>query len=471
MSKIKLLAALGGWLLALQVAAQSIPQELDAMFDATVRAQRNSLVVKSLSAAVQFSDGQVWAGTFGTSTTFPVDSVTPEYAYAIGSITKTITAACILQLVDEGVLGLDDSVGQWLPPFEHVDPNITIRQLLRHQTGLNDVITNPAFDAASKVDLDSVWTLTNLVNDYLLAPLAAPGGGFSYSNTNYALLGLIIEAATGQTYRQAFEERFFGPLGLESLVIPPFDADPQDIAHLWIYNPSGGAYSDAHTFFVNWDSFRSAAGPIGGYYGTASDVAIWNRAFLRGDLHSAATLTQAKQTIAAGTPANGRHGLGIMERKFLGLTAYGHGGDIGYSGVTYYFPEKDMSITVLNNDSKRNSWALAPVVQALLQDCLTYEASVPTNNTLTTNGLRVQAFPNPITDRLVLHLDLPLTTEQVQVTLHDATGRRVAEQNFQNLATGQHTLALEGLANLPSGVYAAQVSLDGMATRSVRVVK
>ena len=472
MSKFNAFLAAIGLILSLStLRAQSVPPALAAQFEITLKAQRNVLGVKSLSAAVQLSNDSVWAGAFGISSTFPLDSVTPNHAYAIGSITKTITAACILQLADEGVLKLDDSVAQWLPSIPYVNPKITIRQLLRHQSGLYDVITNPAYDPATKVNLDSIWTLSNLVNDYMNPPLFAPGTSWSYSNTNYALLGMIVEAATGNSYRTEYKNRFFNALPLNSLALTPFDPAPDDVAHLWIYNASTGAYTDAHSFFSNWHSFTSSAGPIGGYYGTARDIAVWNRAFGRGDLHSPAILAEAKTTVATPNPASGRYGLGLMQRKFLGWEAYGHGGDIGYSSITYYFPEKDISITVLNNDQKRNSWALAPVVQALLKNYLDYQASVGTESPLGVEALNARVYPNPFTDALEISVDLPNDVDALQLRLTDALGREISHTEAGSFAEGTQILRLNQLGKLPSGLYFAQIVVNGKTLQTLKVSK
>jgi len=466
-----LLTAFCLFLLLQKPAAQSVPPALETLFKQTLQTQRNTLGVKSLSAAVQLSNDSVWAGAYGISSTFPLDSVTPNHAYAIGSITKTITAACILQLADEGILQLDDSLHEWLPPFPFVDSNITIRQLLRHQSGLYDVITNPAYDAATKINLDSIWSLHNLVRDYMNPPLFAPGAGWSYSNTNYALLGLIVEAASGNNYRAEYTDRFFNPLQLNSLVLSPFDGLPDEIAHLWIYNPNNGSSTDAHSFFSNWNSFYSSAGPIGGYYGTARDIAVWNRAFLRGDLHSPAILAEAKTTVSTPNPASGRYGLGIMQRKFLNLEAFGHGGDIGYSSITYYFPEKDISITVLNNDQKKNSWALAPVVQALLKNYIDYQASVSTDQPISIEALNASAYPNPFTDAISISINLPTKAQDVQVVLLNAFGTALVQNDLGKCPAGLQNIGIEQLEKLPSGIYFLRVLLDGKALQTIKVSK
>ena len=451
--------------------AQGIPAKLETELNKTLKTMRLTVGARSLSAAIQFSDNATWSSADGVSSQSPLDYASPDHSYAIGSITKSITDACVLQLADEGKLTLGDSLHKWLPAFPYVNPNITIRQLLRHQSGLFDVITNPAFDAASKVKLDSIWSLSNLVRDYIKAPLFAPGASWSYSNTNYALLGLIVEAATGNTYHEEYKRRFFDPLNLGSLVIPPYDPYPSKVAHVWLDGNGDGITEDFHFFFSKWRSFSTAAGPIGAYYATAKDVAVWNRAFLRGDLHSPATLDEAKTTVATTMPASGRYGLGIMERKFFGLVAYGHGGDIGYSGITYYFPAKDISITVLNNDGLIRSWDLAPIIQALLKVYLDYQTAVSTTQAYTAETLKAKAYPNPFSDDLTVSAVLPDEAATIAVVLTNAVGATVAQTHAVRLPSGPQNIPIAALGQLPRGVYFANILIDGAMAGTVQVVK
>lgn len=431
---------------------------------------RLSLGTRSLSAAIHFKDGSKWALAEGISSNTPYDPATPAHHYCIGSVTKSITAACVLQLADEGKLDLDARVGDLLPAFPHVNPNITVRQLLRHQSGLYDVITNPAYDQASKSRLDSIWSLSNLVRDYIKAPLFAPGTNWSYSNTNYALLGLIVEAVTGKPYYEEYERRFFTPLNTATIVLPPYDPYPAKVAHLWTDTNGDGVTEDLHSFFSRWRSFQTSAGPIGAYYATAGDVATWMRAFLRGDLHTEAILNEAKTTVATTMPASGRYGLGIMERKFLGLTAYGHGGDIGYSAISYYFPAKDIGISVLNNDATKISWDLAPVIQALLKAYLDYETLTAAQSPgLETFGAKIA--PNPFSEQLALSLSLPDANTDAQVVLLDALGSTVARTETLRLPAGTHQIPLSDLGHLPRGLYWAQVWIDGVRQGTIKVVK
>ncbi|MFN0033880.1 MAG: serine hydrolase [Saprospiraceae bacterium] len=452
-------------------AAQTVPPELENLLNNTLDSMKTVLGVKSLGAAMQLSNGAIWARSTGISSQTPFQNVTPAHAYAIGSITKSITAACVLQLADEGVLNLDDPLHLWLDTFQFVNPNITIRQLLRHESGLYDVITNPAYNTANNATLDSIWSLENLIRDFMKPQLFAPGAGWSYSNTNYALLGLIVEEAAGNTYYAEYRERFFTPLGLSSLALIPYDPLPVPRAHLWL-NLGSGTLEDADWFFSNWISFFTSAGPMGGYFSTPTDVAVWMRAFMSGQLHTPGIMAQAKTVVTApGLPGGTKYGLGLMERTLLGYKGYGHGGDIGYSSFSLYFPDKDVSIAVLNNDQTKTSWALVPVIQALLKACINYEMSVSANSPFETNDLAITFSPNPFSEKLGISIELPQKAESVEVVLTNSMGQEVAANAASDLPVGNQDLSIANLENLPEGIYFARLSVDGKPVRAVKVVR
>lgn len=452
--------------------AQNIDPQLDFLLSETLDSMKKVLGVKSLGAAMQFPDDQVWARSVGISEEDPdTVEVSPDHRYCIGSITKTITSACVLQLADEGILNLDDSLHEWLDTFPFVNPNITIRQLLRHQSGLYDVITNPAYNTANNAQLDSVWSLKNLIKDYIKAPLFAPGAGWSYSNTNYVLLGLIIEKATGSNYFSEYRSRFFTPLGLGSFALMPYDPTPEPRAHVWL-NLGGPALEDADWFFSNWTSFFTSAGPAGGYFATPTDVAKWTRAFMSGKLHTPGMMAQAKTVVTApGLPNGTKYGLGLMSRKMLGLDALGHGGDIGYSSFALYFPQKDVSIAVLNNDQKKTSWMLQPVIQALLKTCMDYQMSVAVSNPLKVNELEINFSPNPFSEKLDVSLVLPQKSASVEVVLTNLMGQKMAAISVENLPEGRQFLEIPNLGNLPSGVYFAQIFVENRLVGSSKILK
>ncbi|NJO72159.1 MAG: serine hydrolase [Oscillatoriales cyanobacterium RM1_1_9] len=204
--------------------------ELTADFQAAldqVLAERN---FPGLSASVIMSDGTVWAGTQGVSDLENQTPLKPDDRFVIGSVTKLFTATVVMQLAEEGTLNLDDPMNQWIPGIAERIPNgdqITVRQLVSHTSGVRDyddsdlgkaIETNPE-------RAQEEWTPEDFIElIYDKEPANSPGQ-FDYSNTNYTLLGEIIEAATDSDLEAQFQTRIFDPLGLENT----FYALPEDI--------------------------------------------------------------------------------------------------------------------------------------------------------------------------------------------------------------------------------------------------
>lgn len=453
------------------LAAQSVDPKLDSVLQHTLDSMRSVLGVKSLSAAVQLPNGATWAGTDGVSSIFPLENATSDHAYAIGSVTKTITAACILQLADEGVLSLDDSINFWLDTLPYVNPDITIRQLLRHQSGLFDIVTSMAFNTSMGFTYDSTYELGQVLPTFMEPPLFQPGTGWSYSNTNYVLLGMIIEAATGNFYHDEVRQRFLNPLGMGSTALPPFEVLPSQVANLWFDLDGDNVTDDAGDYFAGYASFNSNVGPAGAYHGTATDMAQWMRALLGSDLLSADMLSQMQSTVATQMPGGTKYGLGIMERTFSGLKGWGHGGDIGYSASVFYFPQKDISIAVLNNDARKNSWELAPVIVALLKTYVECEQAVSLAGEPVFGDLVIRGAPNPFLDRISVSLELPKPVASLEFLLTDLSGRKVWSVPQNKVAAGRHTFDLNGLEAVPSGQYLLQVVADGQLVATAKNVK
>lgn len=453
-----------------QLKAQTVPPALQMKFDQILDSMQGVLKIKSLGAAVQLNNDAVWAGASGISTVNPLDSVSPDHAYLIGSVAKTITSACILQLADEGILSLDDPLHKWLDTIEFINPNITIRQLLRHQSGVFDVLYHPDFNYTIQSAPSVIWSLSDVVNTFILAPNFQPGAGWAYSNTNYMLLGMIIEKASGHPYYQEFKTRFFTPLHLNSLKIPPFDGLPDTIAHVWLDITNDGVLDDIHNLYITWNALFSAAGPAGCYFAKPTDMAVWMRTFLGKNLVSANTLNEAKTTVATNLPGPTRYGLGIMERNYLGIKGFGHGGDLTYSATVFYFPSKDISIAVMGNDGSKTSWKLAPVVTALLKGYMDYCALVAVDGPEKPD-IELNLHPNPFQQYLELDVNLPQTATALRVQLYNEQGQNCAAKTFSSLPAGAQTLRWDGLADLSPGMYLLEISVDGQLLQSKKVLK
>lgn len=450
--------------------AQDVPADLDLLLRNTLDSMRTVLGAKSLSAAMQFNDGAVWAHAKGISSTTPLANVTPNDAYLIGSVTKTLTSARILQLADEGVLSIDDSLNVWLDTMQYINPNITIRQLLQHTSGIHDVLATPGQQDSLLADISKIWTPEELIEKFIQPPLFQAGTAWSYSNTNYFLLSMIIKEATGNPFYTEIRNRFFTPLGLGSFAIPSFESLNSPVAHVWIDLNGDNIQDDAHDFYINWLSLNSTAGAAGGYYSTPSDCTKWMRSYMRGDVISAEMMAAAKTTVSAPGSQGGQYGLGLMKNSFLGNIAYGHGGDLAYHASSWYFPEKDLSITVFTNDDQKDSWKLLPVIKELLRTCMNY-TPVSASHDLAEYGAQFEAFPNPFEDGFTATYSLPDFKGDVNLTLTNSLGQRLKSVECDANHDGQQSFKFDELKSLDTGIYFLTMNINGTAFKTIKLFK
>ena len=168
----------------------------------------------------QFGDATF---TFGTTELGGTEPVTTNDHGRVGSVTKTMTATIILQLVQEGRLALDDPVSKYVASVPDGD-NITIAQLLDMRSGLYSYTDDPEWAAGQRCRTQRVWTPQELLDIAFAHPADfAPGSNWHYTNTNYILLGMIMEQLTGQTASELFEQRLFTPLGMDDTVLPALE--------------------------------------------------------------------------------------------------------------------------------------------------------------------------------------------------------------------------------------------------------
>ena len=307
--------------------------------------------VRGASAAIILPDGSIHRITAGFS--HDTIAMKPSMLFAVGSITKNVVAALVLQLAEEGLLSLEDPLRKWLPAYPHVDSTITIRQLLAHTSGIFMFWENQKLWDNLIRYRDSVFT-PEVVLTYLKEPDFAPGRGFRYSNTNYLLLAKIITRATGSTLSIQLRRRFWQPLGLASTYLSMEEEIPSDrLAHVWGDNfEKDGSIRDLT--FLPRASHESITYGSAGVFASAGDLAVWCNSLFGGKVLTSSSLDQmlAFNPAAAGSWCEG-YGLGVFRFKkniTNGEEAYGHGGgNIGTSAYMAYLPEYGVSITLMIN--------------------------------------------------------------------------------------------------------------------------
>ena len=275
-----------------------------------------------------------------------------------------MTATVVLQLVEEGKIKLEDPLSKYVEGFPNGD-EISIGQLLEMRSGLYSYTFDPAFNATLDDDPRHVYTPEELLAIARPQPAQfAPGTEFDYSNTNYVLLGVIIEQLTGKPIAEVFEERLFEPLGLDDTSYPAADDPdiPEPHAQGYQYGTNvetldtyalppdqvpaalDGSLAPIESTILNHSAFFTAGAVIS----KLPDMADYVEGMFTGKLLDPETeeiRIGSVQPMAAGSP--GGYGYGLIEFR---PELFGHDGQTpGFSSVIAYDPQRDITIVVATN--------------------------------------------------------------------------------------------------------------------------
>jgi len=263
-----------------------------------------------------------------------------ETPFRVGSISKPFVATMILQLVDDGAIDLDDPLGTYLPDVP-LGADITIRQLLSHQSGLPNYTDDPAFLPAVLSDYTHSYEPAEILG-FVSDDPTDPSGTFAYSNTNYVLLGMLIERVDGTTINDALQSRIAEPLGLANTAFVGRGVpDPVGLASFWSFGLNAGEAS------AEYESVASSAWAAGALVSTVDDLATFFMSLFEGDLISEVALTEMTDTGTSG------YGLGLFQAQLgLGNPGFAHNGAIpGYSCTMGIAPASgDLLVILTNND-------------------------------------------------------------------------------------------------------------------------
>jgi D-alanyl-D-alanine carboxypeptidase len=317
----------------------------------SLQTDTSALVTAGASSAVarQVNHGVITDAVAGTTIVGQNIPVDPGTHYRTGSITKTMMATVILQLVGEGRLSLDDTVERWLPGVVTGNGNngatITVRQLLQHTSGLFNYTSDAGFLTTLTTangfyaNKDHQYTPQDLLNIALShPPVFTPGTAFQYDNTGYIVAGMVIQAVTGNTWDVELTNRIITPLGLTGTSVPgSVETLPAPFAHgynLW----SAGAYSDTTEDNMSW------ADSAGAVITTTADEAKFWAALLTGGLLAPAQLTAMTTPVVLSTKTG--YGLGIGRSTICKQDLWWHeGGTVGYR--TLAISTRDAANTVV----------------------------------------------------------------------------------------------------------------------------
>jgi CubicO group peptidase (beta-lactamase class C family) len=304
---------------------------------------------------------QAGYGTANLSTGAPI---TPDTRFYMGSVSKQFAAASIALAVKQGKLSLDDSIRRWIPELPAYAQAVTVRNLIHHTSGVRDYLMLLALNGhIGDVHPDSAVL-------QLLARQAAvdfaPGSEYSYSNSGYFLLSVILKRATGKSLREFAEQNVFGPLGMKNSYFYDDHTKPHPPGPLAMgYSPKDGGFEPA--LYTNFEQVAD-----GGLYSTLNDLLAWDQNFYQPKVGDRAflDLIQTPAKLNDGRPLD--YAFGLMVRDYGGLRSVVHGGSfMGYRTAIQRFPDQHWSAVILCNLYTMNPEALAlRIADVYLADAL-----------------------------------------------------------------------------------------------------
>jgi D-alanyl-D-alanine carboxypeptidase len=281
-------------------------------------------------------------------------SVTPDTRFRVGSITKTFTSAVILLLEEDGKLDIEDPLGKYLPEFDAIK-DITLHQALNHTGGIYNYTEDPSFAQQFIGDPSKLWQPAELVQVALAhSPYFAPGTSWHYSNTDYVLLGMVIETVENQPAAAVIRSRLLEPLGLDSTYMDGSEPGSGQLAPGF---SQGQDVTAAYSPTIAW-----TAGAIAS---TSADLTRWATALYGGQVLSDASMKELLDGVDTGT-GGVKYGLGVLIVPPANAydDAYGHDGAIpGYNSEMLYWPNEHVAVATNVTDSGAD--ANAPLADAV----------------------------------------------------------------------------------------------------------
>ncbi|MFF3846055.1 serine hydrolase domain-containing protein [Streptomyces sp. NPDC002328] len=326
---------------------RALTPEVQQQIDQAVQQVLKEAGVPGVSVGIWTPDGGEYVKSFGVADKDTGQKMTPDLYTRIGSETKTFTVTAVLQLVDEGRIGLDDTIDKYVQGVPNGD-KITLRQLAGMRSGLFNYSEDEDFFKALTSDPQRPFTPQQLLDYSFKHPvLFPPGEKFYYCNTNLILLGLVVEKMSGEPLAEYIQDRVLDPVGLKHTLFPTGNEFPSPHAQGYTNQTATGKVENSTDWNPSWGW---AAGAM---ISRLEDLRVWARTVATGQLPDGGRLispaTQKQRLITPPTTIPGAgYGLGIFDVQGW----IGHNGSLpGYESLTIYLPSaRTTLVLVLNTD-------------------------------------------------------------------------------------------------------------------------
>lgn len=315
----------------------------------------------AISAAI-IKNGSLSTAVAGQS--FDQASFDDQRLFLAASTTKMFIAALTLKYAAEKQIALEDKIADFISLDDRFSEDLSIRHLLTHSSGLEDFVTgayletvlsNPTHVFASEELLSFVPETTLL-----------PGAVFQYSNTNYLLLGLLLENWTEKSLHALLRQDIFDPLNLSSTSLPPYESVSGALEHLWTDIDEDGHPDDLTGLGFTTEALLSGAWASGGIVSTPSDMVRFLRGLLEGDLINESEL-QSMQQFAEIIPDQYAYGMGLQKLTADGEEWIGHDGGLLHYTMTFYHPATNAYVAIMANQEEHDFDALLLEIADIFQ--------------------------------------------------------------------------------------------------------
>lgn len=321
--------------LALLLSVQCYADKVDDYVQGEMEKQH----IPGLSLAVLRSGETIKCAAYGLANIEANLPARPETVFQLQSITKTFTATAVMMLVEEGKIGLDDKVTKYVEGLPACCNEITVRHLLSHTSGVKDFINEPTVDL--RKDISAQRVVKSLVD----LPLNfAPGEKYSYSNTGYHLLGMIIHKVTDKLWHEFVKERIFDPLGMN-------DTRVISLSHVITNRAEGYVWENDRLQNGHFVAPTILAYAGGGMRSTILDMTKWDAALYTEKLLKHSTLEQMWISERLNNGSKAGYGFGWAVGEFRGHRLVSHTGShmTGFKTAILRFLDDKLTVVVLTN--------------------------------------------------------------------------------------------------------------------------
>lgn len=416
------------WAFSSLLSAQIFDVILSARLQGKIDSIRKANNVKGISACVIIPGNGTWKGVTGIS--HPGYPITSDMEFGIASNTKLFTGVLLLKLAEHNIIRLDDSLHSYLPTFKNINPDITIRQLLNHTSGLADVTNVAGYPDSILTNPNRIFTPAELIT-WVGPPSFTPGTGWEYCNTNYLLAGMIAESATGMPFGKLLRDSILNPLQLDSTFLDVYENVLNTIANPW--------QAGVNNITTPRKSLNTASWAAGAMYSTTGEMAQWYQVLMSGKVINSSSMKELTTFVGSGN-----YSIGISNASTEGRTVWQHGGNIwgGYSSFMMYEPATGIVVCVLINQQPAQANMVA---RQLLSVIVNNPISI---DTISSDEKYFSLYPNPTHEWVTISNptypigEFFIYNHQGALVYSGASNSHSVDVNISGLANGLYLLAI-----------------------------